>query len=278
MWEEDIAAMESSILVFSDHVLVPVSAIMAAIAGLGVKGDGQNDPLILTQASYLKKLPVESVSVDIVIYIVRSVELLDQFLEEISRILKPGGTVLIQAPQPASVSMDKASSTFERKLLLAGYLELKVLDLKSLVPEVNVQSVTVKANKPSWKIGSSFSIKKATPSLPKVQLDDDLDLIDEDSLLTEEDLKKPELPVVDDCEVGSSKKACKNCTCGRAEAEEKVVKLGLTEEQIENPQSACGSCGLGDAFRCASCPYKGLPAFKLGEKVSLSSNFLVSDF
>ncbi|KAI3882812.1 hypothetical protein MKW92_031791 [Papaver armeniacum] len=263
---QDTAAMERSILVFSDHVSVPVSAVMATIAELGVKGDGQNDPLILTQASYLKNLPMESVSVDIVVYIVRTVELLDQFLEEIFRVLKPGGTVLIQAPQPASVSTDKVSSTFERKLLLAGYLELQVLDLKSLVPEVNVQSVTVKASKPSWKIGSSFSIKKVTPSLPKVHL------------LTEEDLKKPELPVVDDCEVGSSKKACKNCTCGRAEAEEKVVKLGLTEEQIENPQSACGSCGLGDAFRCASCPYKGLPAFKLGEKVSLSSNFLVSDF
>ncbi|KAI3903963.1 hypothetical protein MKX01_004031, partial [Papaver californicum] len=212
----DTTAMESSILVFSDHVLVPVSAVMSAISELGVRGDGQN-PLILTQASY--------------------------FLEEISRVLKPRGTVLIQAPQPATTSTDK-----------------------------------VKASKPSWKIGSSFSIKKATPIFPKVQQDDDLDLIDEDSLLTEEDLKKPELPVVDDCEVGSSKKACKNCTCGRAEAEEKVVELGLTEEQIENPQSVCGSCGLGDAFRCASCPYKGLLAFKLGEKVSLSSNFLVSDF
>ncbi|KAI3941108.1 hypothetical protein MKW92_011292 [Papaver armeniacum] len=252
LFMQDTAAMERSILVFSDHVSVPVSAVMAAIAELGVKGDGQNDPLILTQASYLKNLPMESVSIDFVVYIVRTVELLDQFLEEISRVLKPGGTVLIQAPQPTSVSTDKVSSTFERKLLLAGYLVLQVLDLKSLVPEVNVQSVTVKASKPSWKIGSSFFIKKATPSLPKVWLDDDLDLIDEDSLLTEEDLKKPELPV--------------------------VVKLGLTEEQIEKPQSACGSCGLGDAFRCASCPYKGLPAFKLGEKVSLSSNFLVSDF
>ena len=109
-------------------------------------------------------------------------------------------------------------------------------------------------------------------------MDDDDDLIDEDALLTEEDLKKPQLPSVGDCEVGSTRKACKNCTCGRAEAEEKVEKLGLSMDQLDNPQSACGSCGLGDAFRCATCPYKGLPPFKLGEKVSLSSNFLAADF
>ncbi len=51
----------------------------------------------------------------------------------------------------------------------------------------------VKAKKPVWKIGSSFTIKKVTKSSPKVQINDDL--IDEDSLLSEEDLKKPQLPL-----------------------------------------------------------------------------------
>ncbi|KAH0976855.1 hypothetical protein GBA52_026574 [Prunus armeniaca] len=130
--------------------------------------------------------------------------------------------------------------------------------------------------KPSWKIGSSFALKKTTKSLPKVQINDDSDLIDEDSLLTEEDLKKPQPLLPGDCEVGSTRKACKNCTCGRAEEEQKVEKLGSTVD-LNNFQSQCGSCGLGDDFRCSTCPFKGLPPFKPGEKVSLSANFLAAD-
>ncbi|XP_954301.1 uncharacterized protein TA20710 [Theileria annulata] len=62
-------------------------------------------------------------------------------------------------------------------------------------------------------------------------------------------------------------RACANCTCGRAERE-KLNSTDLTSD-VDAPTSSCGNCYLGDAFRCESCPYKGLPAFKPGEKVIL---------
>ncbi|KAB2630809.1 anamorsin-like protein [Pyrus ussuriensis x Pyrus communis] len=76
--------------------------------------------------------------------------------------------------------------------------------------------------------------------LPKIELDDD-GLIDEDSLLTEEDRKRPDLPVAVTI---PSKPPCK--------------KLEM--------------CGFGDAFRCSACPVKGIPPFILDEKIWLDSN------
>ncbi|CAN1812241.1 Anamorsin homolog [Linum perenne] len=271
----DAKAVQSVTLVVSDAQVVQMSTINDALRELGDEAV-LSDVQLYTQSSSFGKLPVKSSSLDFLICISRSHEYpAGAWFNEILSVLKPGGTILVyKILQAVSGDTKELSFSVERQLLLAGFL-----DAKCVHPSLSsgVQSVLiVKAKKASWKIGTSMALKKDTKSSVKIQFDDDSDLIDEDSLLTEEDLKKPQLPGVGDCETNSTKKACKNCTCGRAEEEEKV-KLGLTAEQLNNPKSACGSCGLGDAFRCGTCPYKGLPPFKLGEKVSLSDNFLVAD-
>lgn len=119
--------------------------------------------------------------------------------------------------------------------------------------------------------------------------DDDDDLVDDDDLLEEEDLKVPDRDKYDECG-RPTKKACKNCSCGLADEQEEeirqaAVKIDLDtdtddggsgsssskkeDEKRQMPKSACGSCYLGDAFRCSTCPYFGAPAFKPGDKITL---------
>lgn len=118
--------------------------------------------------------------------------------------------------------------------------------------------------------------------------------IDAESLLTTADRERPAVCEPVSASAPRRKKACKNCTCGLAEleaeelAQSKVVMLdgavdgnALEISQSEKERliaaaaaapkvtSSCGSCYLGDAFRCSSCPYRGLPAFKPGEKVEI---------
>ena len=120
-------------------------------------------------------------------------------------------------------------------------------------------------------------------------------MIDADALLTAEDKARP-IPTCDPVNPAAPrrKKACKGCTCGLAELEEEEFKrsnvvmldgsidgkaIEVTQSERERlimaaksapkATSSCGSCFLGDAFRCADCPYRGLPAFKPGEKVEI---------
>ena len=71
-----------------------------------------------------------------------------------------------------------------------------------------------------------------------------------------------------DCDRIMPGKPCDDCTCGKKELLEGKVTL----EQLENGQfeSSCGKCYLGDAFRCAGCPFRGKPAFEPGDKVRLT--------
>lgn len=107
--------------------------------------------------------------------------------------------------------------------------------------------------------------------------------IDAEALLTTADRARP-IPTCEPVNSGAPrrKKACKNCTCGLAEIEAEeaksgkvvlldvdgAVEVGTGDAEKERliaaakaapkATSSCGSCFLGDAFRCASCPYLGV--------------------
>ena len=146
------------------------------------------------------------------------------------------------------------------------------------------QIVRIGCSSPSFTSGSakplSFAQKIKKPEKkPKKKVwsladmyDDDVDLIDQDELLDEEDMAKPDQATLRVCGTTGKRKACKDCSCGLAE---EITNGG--EITTKSVNSSCGSCYLGDAFRCASCPYLGMPAFKPGEKIQLSQRQLKAD-
>ncbi|KAI0053029.1 DUF689-domain-containing protein [Auriscalpium vulgare] len=217
----------------------------------------------------------------------RMSELLSQLLDG----LTPLGTLHI-------LNLTSSLLALPSELTLAGFNLLTTMPVEG----------TLIAQKPAHAPGAAFSLKtKSTApafALPRRNAASKKALwtlsapnagtIDADALLTDADRARPAA-----CEPVTKggprrKKACKGCTCGLAEEEEaelrssKVVLLdgsesGATKEvslaekdrliqaarAAPKATSSCGSCFLGDAFRCASCPYMGLPAFNPGEKVEI---------
>jgi len=152
--------------------------------------------------------------------------------------------------------------------------------------------VTINSSRPNYVLGKSaklsFAKKKASEPKQYVKqdlkpivwsvsaMDDDIELENEDELLDEEDLVVP--PTAPDGDCSTKRKACKDCSCGRAEEEEEQLMALITlVEPKKVVTSSCGSCFLGDAYRCGSCPYLGMPAFKPGEEVKLAGNLLNDD-
>lgn len=138
------------------------------------------------------------------------------------------------------------------------------------------QSTSSRDPSPSASAAVSLNLPKKSlkASLWSFTTNADVKLIDESSLLTEEDLATRPTATKGDagCNPKKVKKACKNCSCGLRELEllnesglpgsiktqpAKPVtdgKLGVSGGGIT---SSCGSCYLGDAFRCSGCPYLG---------------------
>ncbi|KAL5488019.1 DRE2 [Sanghuangporus weigelae] len=136
-----------------------------------------------------------------------------------------------------------------------------------------------------------WTLSSPAPGTPRV---------DAEALLTPADRARPEPCAPSSGSGPRRRKACKGCTCGLAELEAEEEKNatvvlidgapdgGAREVKAQERErllraaamapkmtSSCGNCALGDAFRCAGCPYLGLPAFKPGEKVEI--NFDMDD-
>lgn len=247
---------------------------------------GDSGKLQVVSLSDLKKESQGASTFAVVIAIFKQPCVNEDFLTEALRILKPDGSLVIYEPLSADRKPDTVLTYAERvsRLKLSGFkikdIERKNLDTdsesKNLLLKVysNIENVCeVSANKPSFEVGSSIPLSFAKKQTNVWKLDDPVeeDFIDEDELLDESDLIKPDASSLKVCATTGKRKACKDCSCGLAEElSGKVASEGTVK-------SSCGNCYLGDAFRCASCPYLGMPAFKPGEKVLLPETQLTVD-
>ncbi|KAH8152585.1 uncharacterized protein LAJ45_03426 [Morchella importuna] len=215
-------------------------------------------------------------------------------LEKVFASMAPGAKWRSQNNTP--VSADKLA------LLMAGFI---VADDGSLV-KPDTRSVPLKLRRKAD--GPATVVPKPVAAAPSGvgfidfgdDLDDDDELIDEATLLDGDDLAAPiQQPAECRPKPGKRRRACKDCTCGLKEkleeedatqrsaadkalaaAKEKAaagIKLNADDLAeidftVEGKASSCGSCYLGDAFRCAGCPYIGLPAFKPGEAIVLETD------
>jgi len=219
-------------------------------------------------------------------------------LDLIGKLVQPGGKVKIVQAVGTGNGLITANKLMTQ-LKLAGLINvqepkqinslnnehLKAIRETLSVPETEtLEVVEIECSSPNFVSGSSkplsFAQKIRKPEKkPEKKVwsladmdDDDVDLIDEDELLDEEDMVKPDQSTLRVCGTTGKRKACKDCSCGLAEEIE-----GGGEIKTKSFNSSCGSCYLGDAFRCASCPYLGMPAFKPGEKIQLSQRQLKAD-
>ncbi|CAK7209534.1 electron carrier [Sporothrix bragantina] len=184
-----------------------------------------------------------------------------------------------------------------REAILAGLVEKDGVFEKVEEEEVVVPLRLKKkaAPKPIAVVPAATPAKRSAVVLDLGEYSDGEELVDEDSLLTaEERSRPPQQPPACNIDGQKRRKPCKDCTCGlseRLEEEDRdrrskadtdlgnVFKLNSNDLNeldftVQGKTGSCNSCSLGDAFRCSTCPYIGLPAFKPGEEVKILSGLV----
>lgn len=188
-----------------------------------------------------------------------------------------------------------------REAILAGLVKTKdstfeKVEEEEVVVPLRLRKKVVKPAAPAPK--PAAPAKRSAVVLDLGEYSDGDELVDEDSLMTAEERNRP--PQQPPCNVDGQKrrKPCKDCTCGLAErleeedrdrrvkadvdlasAKTNVFKfdaddLNELDFTVQGKTGSCNSCSLGDAFRCSTCPYIGLPAFKPGEEVKILSGLV----
>lgn len=178
----------------------------------------------------------------------------DTAMATIRNSLADGGTFLWLLPETVAVGKDL-------ELLIAGFQDVAEVTLGGVA---GYKAWSCK--KPGgWEVGSKAAIQRdgastwaaaaADGSNASVALEDDDALLDAAAPV---DTKKADSG--SDC--STKRRACKNCSCGRAEMEAAGIEVA---DSAADAPSACGNCSKGDAFRCATCPHLGKPAWNAGD-------------
>jgi hypothetical protein len=170
-------------------------------------------------------------------------------LKNLSNNLNFGGKLSFNLSEDLS-NADEIAKLF-KNLRLSGYVELEKSD----------DNKKASGTKKIWN-----KSKKTENPWKKMEIENKSELVLEKDLIDPFDSYQ-KFAKADDCI--TRPKPCKNCTCGRAETENNKVEA--------NFKSDCGKCYLGDAFRCAGCPYRGKPAFEPGDKIQFSNSSNPSD-
>lgn len=182
-------------------------------------------------------------------------------LSQIFRILKSKGKFLIDGITDRELGQQIALD-----LKIQGFFDIMAAKDPSTGRRFIISQRPVRENVGVVKINLNEDAPATTTSNGwKIDLnnDDDGEVIDEDALLAEIPVEKVDNGEDEGCG-GPKRKPCANCTCGLADKEGE--KKPLTEDQKVEKANSCGNCYKGDAFRCASCPFLGKPAFEPGQE------------